>query len=226
MCRSDLLPLIHFCLLGYSKRVHDSLAAKGYDLFAKTDMRFLEVVYKLLRKEFGYQPQVCQSVRHCQPIAACLPRRGRRRGRARDRDSDVRSRLRGKRLTTACGRCAWQLRIEQFFAEGFVERKVILVHDILKLCQRCHADVQRKLKASQRDNATARAFAVHSGSGVSSLVSSSSQKQRAPLSSEALRLGASDSSYPHTPTRCAVAAASSAMSPRTPRRRPIQTHCM
>jgi len=181
MCRSDLLPLIHFCLLGYSKRVHDSLAAKGYDLFAKTDMRFLEVVYKLLREEFGYQPQVCQPVRDCQPIAACLPRRGRRRGRARDRDSVVRSRLHGKRLTTACGRCAWQLRMEQFFAEGFVERKVILVHDIMKLCQRCHADLQRKLKASQRDNATARAFAVHSGSGVSSLASSSSHKPARPL---------------------------------------------
>jgi len=77
--------------------------------------------------------------------------------------------------------CPWQLRVEQFFAEGFVERKVILVHDILKLCQRCHADMQRKLKASQRDNATARAFAVHSGSGLSSLASSSSQKSARPL---------------------------------------------
>ena len=62
-CRSDLLPLIHFSLLGFSKHVHDSLAAKGYDLFAKTDMRFLEVVYKLLREEFGYQPQVCVCAR-------------------------------------------------------------------------------------------------------------------------------------------------------------------
>ena len=56
--RSDLLPLIHFALLGYSKHVHDSLVAKGYDLFAKTDVRFLEAVYKLLRQEFAYRPQV------------------------------------------------------------------------------------------------------------------------------------------------------------------------
>jgi hypothetical protein len=38
--------------------VHDSLVAKGYDLFAKTDVRFLEAVYKLLRQEFAYRPQV------------------------------------------------------------------------------------------------------------------------------------------------------------------------
>jgi len=38
--------------------VHDSLVSKGYDLFAKTDVRFLEAAYKLLRQEFAYQPQV------------------------------------------------------------------------------------------------------------------------------------------------------------------------
>lgn len=74
-----------------------------------------------------------------------------------------------------------QLRVEQFFAEGFVERKVILVHDILKLCQRCHADLQRELKGSQRDGASGRAFAVHSGSGLSSLAASTSQKPARPL---------------------------------------------
>jgi hypothetical protein len=62
-----------------------------------------------------------------------------------------------------------------------VERKVILVHDILKLSQRCHTDLQRKLKASQRDNANARAYAVHSGSGLSSLASSSSHIAARPL---------------------------------------------
>jgi centrosomal protein CEP44 len=54
----DLLPLVHFALLGYSKWVHDALIAAGYELFAKTDIRFLETVYKLLRSEFDYQPQV------------------------------------------------------------------------------------------------------------------------------------------------------------------------
>ena len=120
---SDLLPLVHFALLGYSKHVQESLMAKGYDLFAKTDVRFLEAVYKLLRHEFGYQPQ---------------------------------------------------LRVEQFFAEGFIECKIILVHDVLKLCQRCHADLQRELKASQRDGV----HALHSGSGLSSLATSTSQKSR------------------------------------------------
>jgi len=38
--------------------VHDLLLEQGYDLFAKTDQRFVEAVYKLLRQEFGYQPQV------------------------------------------------------------------------------------------------------------------------------------------------------------------------
>ena len=52
------------------------------------------------------------------------------------------------------------------------------MHDILKLCQRCHADLQRELKASQRDNVSGRAHALHSGSGLSSLASSMSQKVR------------------------------------------------
>jgi hypothetical protein len=62
-----------------------------------------------------------------------------------------------------------------------VERKVILVHDILKLCQRCHADLQRELKGSQRDGAGGRAYALHSGSGLSALASSTSQKTAKPL---------------------------------------------
>ena len=93
----DLLPLIHFALLGYSKTVHDSLVSKDYNLFAKTDVPFLVPAYKLLGQEFAYQPQ---------------------------------------------------LKVEQFFAKGFVEHKVILVHDILKMCQRCHTNLQRDLKAA------------------------------------------------------------------------------
>jgi len=57
---TDLLPLIHFALLGLSKFVQDDLKSKGYELFAKTDLRFLEATYKLLRSEFEYQPQVSQ----------------------------------------------------------------------------------------------------------------------------------------------------------------------
>ena len=61
---TDLLPLIHFALLGLSKFVQDDLKSKGYELFAKTDLRFLEATYKLLRSEFEYQPQVCQIPQH------------------------------------------------------------------------------------------------------------------------------------------------------------------
>jgi hypothetical protein len=63
----DLLPLVHFALLGYSKVLHESLIANGYELFAKTDIRFMETVYKLLRSEFDYQPQVSTRVPHAGP---------------------------------------------------------------------------------------------------------------------------------------------------------------
>jgi len=61
--------LIHFALLGFSKHVHDLLVSKGYDLFAKTDVRFLEAVFKLLRQEFAYQPQV--SLPHANSSVSC-----------------------------------------------------------------------------------------------------------------------------------------------------------
>ena len=56
---ADLLPLMHYALLGYSKWVHDYLVEKGYDLFSKTDIRFVETIQKIMREEFDYQPQVC-----------------------------------------------------------------------------------------------------------------------------------------------------------------------
>ena len=67
---SDLLPLVHFALLGYSKVVHDALISGGYELFAKTDIRFLETVYKLLRSEFDYQPQVSTHSSLCEPYTS------------------------------------------------------------------------------------------------------------------------------------------------------------
>lgn len=57
---ADLLPLVHFALLGLSRLLHDELVAKGYDLFAKTDIRFMEAAFKLLRNEFDYQPAVSE----------------------------------------------------------------------------------------------------------------------------------------------------------------------
>ena len=55
---SELLPVIHFTLLTYSKQLSGYLNTKGYDLFSKTDLRFLEATWKLARQEFDYQPQV------------------------------------------------------------------------------------------------------------------------------------------------------------------------
>jgi hypothetical protein len=42
----------------------------------------------------------------------------------------------------------WQLRVDQFFSDGFVERKIILVHDVLKLCQMRHIELKRNSKAA------------------------------------------------------------------------------
>jgi hypothetical protein len=55
---SDLLPILHFSLLLYSKPLYGYLKSKGYDLFSKTDLRFLEAAWKIARQEFAYQPQV------------------------------------------------------------------------------------------------------------------------------------------------------------------------
>ena len=49
------LPLLHFALLRSSKNVSRWLVDNGYDLFGKTDLRFVETVYRLVRQEFGYR---------------------------------------------------------------------------------------------------------------------------------------------------------------------------
>jgi hypothetical protein len=38
--------------------------------------------------------------------------------------------------------------VDQFFSDGFVERKIILVHDVLKLCQMRHIELKRNNKAA------------------------------------------------------------------------------
>lgn len=52
------LPLLHHVFLDYSIPLAQYFSSKEYDLFGKTDLRFLETVYKILRDEFGYKPQV------------------------------------------------------------------------------------------------------------------------------------------------------------------------
>ncbi len=42
------LPVMHYLLLQASKKVAKFVAESGFDLFAKTDYRFVEGTYKLL----------------------------------------------------------------------------------------------------------------------------------------------------------------------------------
>ena len=52
------LPLIHHCLLGYSTPVADFVRDNKFDLFAKSDYRFVESVYKLLVDVFHFKPAI------------------------------------------------------------------------------------------------------------------------------------------------------------------------
>lgn len=49
------LPFVHHALLGYSPEVAAYVAEHGFDLYAKTDYRFMESVYKLLVTQFDYK---------------------------------------------------------------------------------------------------------------------------------------------------------------------------
>ena len=52
------LPLIHHCLLVYSPLVSDYIKEQGFDLYAKSDYRFIESTYKLLVDSFSYKPAI------------------------------------------------------------------------------------------------------------------------------------------------------------------------
>ncbi len=52
------LPIIHHCLLSYSTVVSDFVRENKFDLFAKSDFRFIESVYKLLVDAFNYKPAI------------------------------------------------------------------------------------------------------------------------------------------------------------------------
>ena len=52
------LPILSQALNSYSLPLSKYLHAKGYELFGKTDSRFLEVVYRMLRDEFNYRPKI------------------------------------------------------------------------------------------------------------------------------------------------------------------------
>lgn len=52
------LPIFHHVFLDYSISLAQYFASKEYELYGKTDLRFMEAVYKVLRNEFGYKPQL------------------------------------------------------------------------------------------------------------------------------------------------------------------------
>ena len=53
---TSILPIIHYCLLSYSKVFAEYIAEQGFDLMTKNDFNFLETVFKLLRQKFNYRP--------------------------------------------------------------------------------------------------------------------------------------------------------------------------
>ncbi|KAG7386846.1 Centrosomal protein of 44 kDa [Phytophthora pseudosyringae] len=55
---SDLLRVLHFVLLDSSRAVAQFLADRGYDLYGKTDARFVESAFRLLRDEFRCFPSL------------------------------------------------------------------------------------------------------------------------------------------------------------------------
>merc|ERR1712190_682631 len=58
---TELLSLLHFGLLAHSKVLATFILEAGYDLYKKNDLKFSEGIFKLVRKEFKYNPVLqCQ----------------------------------------------------------------------------------------------------------------------------------------------------------------------
>ncbi|GLD92029.1 hypothetical protein PINS_up000562 [Pythium insidiosum] len=53
---AELLRVLHFALLDFSRPIASDLVDKGYDLYGKTDSRFIEQAFRVLREEFHYFP--------------------------------------------------------------------------------------------------------------------------------------------------------------------------
>ena len=53
-----LLPILHHLFAEYSCELTSYFAYKGYDMFGKSDLRFIEVIYKILIKEFSTKPML------------------------------------------------------------------------------------------------------------------------------------------------------------------------
>ncbi|KAJ0408597.1 hypothetical protein P43SY_008944 [Pythium insidiosum] len=55
---AELLRVLHFALLDFSRPIARELVEKGYDLYGKTDARFVEQTFRVLREEFHYFPSL------------------------------------------------------------------------------------------------------------------------------------------------------------------------
>ncbi len=52
------MQILHYAVIDYSSNFYGELLEKGYELFSKNDLKFIEYVYKLLVKEFAYKPAI------------------------------------------------------------------------------------------------------------------------------------------------------------------------
>lgn len=96
---SSTLPIIHFCLLSYSKVFVEYVIDQGFDMMTKNDYNFLESVFKLLRQKFNYRPV---------------------------------------------------LKIGQFLASGFAERKIMMLLDLINIVKTKTAELQRYQQAEEK----------------------------------------------------------------------------
>ena len=55
---TSFLPILHYIVSDYSCELSSFFSYKGYDFCGKTDLRFIEVLYKLLIQEFNMKPML------------------------------------------------------------------------------------------------------------------------------------------------------------------------
>ena len=55
---SAFLPIMHHVLLDYSHELASYFVNKNYELYGRTDLRFVETVFKILRQEFSHKPSL------------------------------------------------------------------------------------------------------------------------------------------------------------------------
>eukprot|EP00696_Hemimastix_kukwesjijk_P019103 gnl/Hemi2/8280_TR2852_c0_g5_i1.p1 gnl/Hemi2/8280_TR2852_c0_g5~~gnl/Hemi2/8280_TR2852_c0_g5_i1.p1 ORF type:complete len:281 (-),score=57.84 gnl/Hemi2/8280_TR2852_c0_g5_i1:77-919(-) len=55
---SVFLPVLHHVFLDYSRLLAKWLSDQGHDLYARSDLRFLEGVFRIVMSEFNYRPRL------------------------------------------------------------------------------------------------------------------------------------------------------------------------